>query len=593
MIVLVLGSSVFAGSDGRPIARDPELEALEEAVRWPNTPAPTIVALVGRFIAGRRDQEAHAYFQERVRVRPDRPLFLALEGFFQARTAGEVMLLRRATWVNEAVAKLDRAVTLEPGLTRYFRGLVLAELPASFRKAETAVADLLWVLQHKERFPPGLRRNVYRGLARAYTTLGRDADAKRALGRSGYAGLDSAAPPFTTDAWVSARDGYRFRPPRLIEMAPGVYVAQGYDFADIAFVLTADGVVAIDAGTTETNARAALAALRTVTAQPVSHVILTHAHWDHIGGLAALRGPDTRVIAQAKFADELRIVNRSGVPFRYFFGGEGPRRYAVTPDRLVEGRESLEVGGTELVLYPVHGGETEDALLVHLPSSGVLFVGDVFMPYFGAPFLPEGSPEGFFDALARIRALSPRLLIHGHPPLTESFTVKTLPGLEKALRELHERTLAGLGGGKTLVQILHENILPTSLREHPDAVIPYLVMRENFVKRMYDQRTGYWKADGEGMELLGPSEWAAALNVLAGERESAFVRSARLLLEQGDHPLALELAKLGLVSYPDSQALARLRRQALDELRARHQQLNPFKFIIYSEWAGADLLPIE
>jgi hypothetical protein len=36
-----------------------------------------------------------------------------------------------------------------------------------------------------------------------------------------------------------------------------------------------------------------------------------------------------------------------------------------------------------------------------------------------------------------------------------------------------------------------------------------------------------------------------------------------------------------------------VRRQALDGLRATHQQLNPFKFIIYSEWAGTDLVPVE
>ena len=47
------------------------------------------------------------------------------------------------------------------------------------------------------------------------------------------------------------------------------------------------------------------------------------------------------------------------------------------------------------------------------------------------------------------------------------------------------------------------------------------------------------------------------------------------------------------MTHPASPALAGLGRQALDGLRARHQQLNPFKFIIYSEWAGADLLPVE
>jgi hypothetical protein len=57
--------------------------------------------------------------------------------------------------------------------------------------------------------------------------------------------------------------------------------------------------------------------------------------------------------------------------------------------------------------------------------------------------------------------------------------------------------------------------------------------------------------------------------------------------------LALKLADLGLVSYPGSETLAALRRQALDGLRARHQQLDPFKFIIYSERAGAALVPVE
>jgi glyoxylase-like metal-dependent hydrolase (beta-lactamase superfamily II) len=554
---------------------------------------PTIVILAGRFIASQRDQEAYAYFRERAKRRPEQPLFLALEGFFQARSAGHVSLLQRTGWVNEAVAKLDRAVAQDPGLSRYFRGLVLAELPRSFKKTEAAVADLEWVLQNKERFPHGLRRSVYRGLARAYTTLGREGEAQSALARSGYASLDPAQPVFTTDATVSAKDGFRFRPPRLIEVAPRVYVAQGYDFADIAFVLTANGVVAIDAGTTETSAREALAALRQVTAQPITHVILTHAHWDHIGGLAVFTGPGVQVIAQSKYADELRLVNETGVTFRYFFGSEGQRRYAVTPNRLVGARETLTVGGTELVLHHVRGGETEDALLVHLPGSGVLFVGDAFMPYFGAPFLPEGSPEGFFEMVAVIRSIGPRLLIHGHPPLTENFTMEALPGLDAALQELYQRTLGGISEGRTLVEILHQNVLPVSLREQPSAALPYLIMRDNFVKRVYHQRSGYWKPDGEGIEVLAPKEWAAALNLLAGERESAFVRSVQALLRQGDDALALKLADLGVVSYPASEALPGLRRQALDRLRARHQNLNPFKFIIYSEWAGAELAPVE
>src|SRR6266568_3236742 len=299
-LLLVIGAGPAAGE--QPLMRDLELEALREAVRWPDPDVITVIALTGRFVAARQDQEAFAYFEERAKSAPDRP--------------------------------------------RYFRGLVLAELPARFGKAAAAVDDLQWVLDHKDRFPVGLRRSVYRGLAKAYTTLGREAEANAALVRSGYPSLDPPLPVFTTDNWVTAKDGFRFRPPRLVELAPRVYVAQGYDFADIAFVVTDDGIVAIDAGTTEANARVALAALRRITAAPITHVLVTHAHWDHIGGLPALRGASTRVVANARFADELKIVNDTGVGFRYFFGGDAPRRYELAPDRVVEQRETLTVGGT-------------------------------------------------------------------------------------------------------------------------------------------------------------------------------------------------------------------------------------------------------
>ena len=65
--------------------------------------------------------------------------------------------------------------------------------------------------------------------------------------------------------------------------------------------------------------------------------------------------------------------------------------------------------------------------MVHLPASGVLFAGDVLMPYLGQPFAGEGSPEGLLQALAFIGSLRPRLLIHGHTTLTEQFTAEAVP----------------------------------------------------------------------------------------------------------------------------------------------------------------------
>src|SRR5215470_7080993 len=214
-ISAVLVAGPRAAAPDRPIVPDLELEALKEAVRWPKPDVTVVMALAGRLMAGRRDAEGLVYFRERATSEPGRGLFLALEGVFQARQANTVVLFRRVAWVNDAVAKLDRAVALEPGLPRYLRGVVLAGLPERFGKARAAVEDLTWMLDNKERFPVGLRRGAYYGLAKAYTTLGREAEARAALARSGASRLDTAQPVFIADFSVSARDGFRFRPPRL------------------------------------------------------------------------------------------------------------------------------------------------------------------------------------------------------------------------------------------------------------------------------------------------------------------------------------------------------------------------------------------
>jgi glyoxylase-like metal-dependent hydrolase (beta-lactamase superfamily II) len=570
--------------------KDRGVEALKIAAGWTGADRTTIVTLATILAATGADADGLGYFETLTADQPDQALPLALAGYFGVRAGRDV---------PAALARLDEAATRDLGLPQYYRGLALAGLPPEAGQAERAVADLEFVLQVRDQLPTPMMRAVHHGLAAAYAALGQDDLATRAAADSGLPATLRGVRLEFSGFWANPADGFRFSSPRIVRPAPGVQVAQGYDFGDFAFLSTDDGIVAIDAGTAGQRVRAALRDAG-LEASRIGHVILTHSHFDHAGGLGALLRPGVRVIAQAAFPAELQRQHANILPFRYFVGdgagfggGERAEPAAIAVNRLVSEPASFSIGGTDLVLFPAAGGETADALMVYLPASGVLFTGDVMMPYLGAPFFAEGSPEGLLETLRFITGLGPRMLIQGHTVLTEIFTAEAVAGLLPALTELRELAVTGTAEGMTLTALLDANYLPDVLRAHPAAVAPYLVIRDHFLQRLYHRRTGYWQADGQGIEPVGPAERADALDLLAGGRPERFAEAARTLMARHDHALALEIVTAGLARHPDATELTGLRRQVLYRLMERHQVQDPFRFLVYAELAGTELGPVR
>ena len=123
--------------------------------------------------------------------------------------------------------------------------------------------------------------------------------------------------------------------------------------------------------------------------------------------------------------------------------------------------------------------------------------------------------------------------------------------------------------------------------------MPFAVTRDTFIQRMYRDHAGYWAADGSGMDEFTQQEWATVLDLLAGSDGDRFEKTLADLLSRGDAPLALHLANLGLRAHPGHAGLQRSRKRALAMLQARFQQVNPFRFIIYTGWSGHDVAPVR
>jgi hypothetical protein len=54
----------------------------------------------------------------------------------------------------------------------------------------------------------------------------------------------------------------------------------------------------------------------------------------------------------------------------------------------------------------------------------------------------------------------------------------------------------------------------------------------------------------------------------------------------------LKVAEMGLLRHPTSETLKRQRAKALSMLIERYSPVDPFRFIIYSQWANAPLPPV-
>src|SRR5215470_14337221 len=88
-------------------------------------------------------------------------------------------------------------------------------------------------------------------------------------------------------------------------LAPGVWAAIRSDPFELpqegnaVFVVTEQSVVLFDAGGSPAMGEAIVAEVRSVTRQPITHVVLSHWHGDHMRGLQAIRAAFPKAIVIA------------------------------------------------------------------------------------------------------------------------------------------------------------------------------------------------------------------------------------------------------------------------------------------------------
>jgi glyoxylase-like metal-dependent hydrolase (beta-lactamase superfamily II) len=586
----------------------PELEYLKAV----NSAAPPqdpqlLFLLMGAYANANQQTEGAEFLTARLNefgprlTEAQKSLYLSAIGLLRAQHASSVSLIHRIGYVKDTIAMLDQAQRLSGGqifVVNWISGVVRSQLPGFFHQTQAAQDDLTWCSANIAKAPDiGWLREVDFRIGKLALADGDQAKAQDYLRQSGYESFGKQV-TLTTPFSEDTLSGHAFAARRIREVVPGrVYALSGFEFTEYYFVVSDDRrqLIGIDAGTRADSAQTAYEALHAYAPDlpELTTVFITHSHWDHIGGQTYFRGlnPKPRFYARSNYQEEIDgEINGPASIAKHFFG----ERFNLNdvrnfkPDVTVDRPTQLKLGRTRIELIPVHGGETHDAMFIHLPDLGVLFVGDFIMPYIGAPFVVEGDLQGLLSAIDVVVQKNPRYMLHGHEPLTQNFSSPNmLAQLKKNLIWLRDQVLEATRRGDTRSAIHKANLIPPGLLSgRPDVLLPYLLLREHVIDRLYHQNVGYWQADLEGLDHLGDSDRAELLVDYLGLSEKQLVTAAEKMAADGKYELAASLLEPSVARFGRTESIAKTERLVYLKLMEKYQNTDPFKYILYSAKIG-------
>lgn len=195
--------------------------------------------------------------------------------------------------------------------------------------------------------------------------------------------------------------------------------------SNAGFVITPAGVLVIDALGSPALAERLLAIIREKTPLPLRYVVVTHCHADHIYGLQSLKAAGARIVAHAGCRDYLTSDTarlRLQVSREELFPWIDEQTRLVEPDQWVGdgGRDDdlvIDLGDRRFRVRHAGPAHTREDLVVHDEHTGVMFAGDVVFRG-RIPFVGQADSRRWIEALDRMLALQPRVLVPGHGPLS-------------------------------------------------------------------------------------------------------------------------------------------------------------------------------
>ena len=230
-------------------------------------------------------------------------------------------------------------------------------------------------------------------------------------------------------------------PPISVEkIKSNIFQVKGGSGANTGFFIADQEVIVIDAKMTEESAKQMIEAIKTVTPNPITKIILTHSDGDHVNGLVGFpTGLD--IISHVNTRDDMAKAFQSD------------QQLAHLPTITFSDKLSLHFGSgkktTRVDLLYFGPAHTNGDAVVFFPTEKVAFIGDLL--FLGRDPLihraKNGTSFGLVKVLKALLSLEAETYASGHNELT---TKKDIQDFVQSVVDKQAKIQTMVDNGKTL-----------------------------------------------------------------------------------------------------------------------------------------------
>jgi alkyl sulfatase BDS1-like metallo-beta-lactamase superfamily hydrolase len=364
---------------------------------------------------------------------------------------------------------------------------------------------------------------------------------------------------------------------------------------------TGDGLMCFDASGAGSG-EAVVKSIRTWRNDPISSLVYTHGHADHVGGSIAfandakLRGaPNPHVIGHenvTKRMDRYSATNDLNVRInRRQFGGiksdmkpnsgnmrealaldEGAQYFippaTLRPDQSFVDQLTIKAGDTNVEFHHARG-ETDDHLWGWIPEKKWIFTGDFVIwnyPNAGNPQKVQRYALEWAQALRRMIDQGPELLLpaHGLPIEGKQRIATVLDDIATSLETLVSQVIQMMNDGETLDSIIHSVKVPQHILDKP-YMRPFYDEPEFVVRNIWRLYGGWWDGAASRLKPSPDAVLATELSQLAGGPQVLIERALELM--ETNIRLACHLADLAGWAAPEDPSVHASRAAVYDQRR--------------------------